>query len=282
MKRIDEFLCFHSDYSPNTVDRYRRALKLLINEYPDLAQLDSVQLHGWLNSYGWGNSAQYVALCAVKAFLRWAFGLTHPALVLRFRRLDAGPQRSLKLAQVRQLLGSLSTMTERGVRDLALASLLLDSGLRAAEVCSLDLKHLDLAECRLAVLVKGRRWGEGVYSSFTQGYLYNWLAIRERLAAAGIRTVFVSVGGHTTGKSLTRRGLGVIVSRWGLAAGISPLSPHDLRRTFAMISTRLGAPARVLQVAGRWTSMEMVERYTSSIEAADFSPYFPLSAVMGD
>jgi integrase len=279
MKKIDEFLSFH-DYSPNTADRYRRALELLIICYPDLAQLDPEQLHGWLASHGWGNSAQYVALCAVKSFIRWAFGLAHPALVLRIKRLDAGPQRSLKLAQVRQLLASFNTMSIRGVRDLALASLLLDSGLRAAEVCSLDLKHLDLAECRLAVLVKGRRWGEGVYSSFTQGYLYNWLAIRE--ADAGIRTVFVSVGGKTPGRSLTRRGLGVIVSRWGLAAGVSPLSPHDLRRTFATISTRLGAPARVLQVAGRWTSMEMVERYTSSIEAADFSPYFPLSAVMGD
>jgi len=279
---IEKFLSFHGEYSPNTADRYGRALRLLISDYPDLARLDPGQLHGWLNSHGWGNSAQYVALCAVKAFLRWGLGLTHPALVLRFRRLDAGPQRSLKLNQVKMLLGSFSTMSERGVRDLALASLLLDSGLRASEVCSLEIKHLDLEECRLDVVVKGRRWGEGVYSSFTAVYLGNWLAIRERLAAAGIRTVFVSVGGKTPGKPLTRRGLGVVVSGWGLTAGVSPLSPHDLRRTFAMISTRLGAPARVLQVAGRWSSLEMVERYTRSIEADDFRSYFPLTAVMGD
>ena len=277
---IEKFLSFHGEYSPNTADRYGRALRLLISDYPDLARLDPGQLHGWLNSHGWGNSAQYVALCAVKAFLRWKFGLTHPALALRFRRLDAGPQRSLKLAQVRQLLGSFTTMTERGVRDLALASLLLDSGLRASEVCGLELRYLDLEECHLVVMVKGRRWGEGVYSSFTAAYLGNWLAIRERLATVGIRTVFVSVGGKTPGRPLTRRGLGIIVSGWGLTAGVSPLSPHDLRRTFAMISTRLGAPARVLQVAGRWRSLEMVERYTASIEAVDFRPYFPLGAVM--
>lgn len=282
MKTINEFLYFHGEYSPNTVDRYRRALRLLISEFSDLDQLDPERLYGWLTSRGWGNSAQYVALCAVKSFLKYTYGLTHPALALRFKRLDPGPQRSLKLNQVRQLLGSFSTMSEKGVRDLALASLLLDSGLRASEACNLELRHLDLEECHLDVVIKGRKWGEGVYSSFTASYLGYWLAIRDRLAAAGTRTVFVSVRGKTPGRPLTRRGLGIIVSRWGMAADISPLSPHDLRRTFATLSTRLGAPARVLQAAGRWRSLDMVERYTRSIEADDFRPYFPLGAVMGD
>ncbi len=79
---------------------------------------------------------------------------------------------------------------------------------------------------------------------------------------------------------MTRDGLGCITSTWGDKAGIGMLSPHDLRRTFAVLATRMHAPARVLQVAGRWSNIQMVERYTNAITADDFEEYFPVAGAM--
>jgi integrase len=58
-------------------------------------------------------------------------------------------------------------------------------------------------------------------------------------------------------------------------------SPHDLRRSFATLSSRLGAPSRIVQVAGRWSDLKMVEGYTQSLEASDFMPYDPVSRILG-
>jgi integrase len=53
-----------------------------------------------------------------------------------------------------------------------------------------------------------------------------------------------------------------------------------LRRTFATIAIRNGAPTRVVQAAGRWADVAMVEHYTAAIEAEDFERYSPVESLM--
>ncbi len=280
MDDIEQFLG-QKVYSEETRDRYRRAIRLLKDKLGDrLSQLDPCSFRAWLNSYGWGSSTQCVAYNAVRGYLRWRFGEAHPALVLRIKRAECGPQRTLKAGQVMQLLASFDTLSLKGIRDLALCTLMLDTGLRASEICRLELRYLDLEERYLTVIIKGGRWGEGVYSEDTARYLDDWLKIRAKVAMPETKNVFVSVGGNVPGRPLTRSGLGIIVRHWGLVAKIGALSPHDFRRTFATLSTRRGAPQRVLQVAGRWQNAQMVERYTRDIQASDFEPYFPVSGLM--
>lgn len=267
-------------YTGETLDKYRRALEHLVKEIQDLENLDALKLRSWLDAHDWGSSAKWVAWCTVKGFLSWKYGADHPALRLKVRRTEAGPQRSLNMGQVKIILASFDTMTAKGIRDLAICSLMLDSGLRSSEICRLDLKNLNLTERHLAVIIKGGKWGEGVFSQLTASYLDHWLAIRNELAKPGTHTVFIGLGGDTRGMPLTREGFTCIVRAWGVHAGIGALSPHDLRRTFAVLATRLHAPARVLQVAGRWSNIAMVERYTQAIVADDFEEYFPVTGAM--
>lgn len=267
-------------YEGNTLDKYRRALILFSLEIKNTRKVSVMEMRSWLDGHGWGSSARWVSWCAVKGYLRWLCGEDHPALKLKIKRQEAGPQRSLNMNAVKQLLGSFDTMTARGVRDLAICTLALDSGLRSSEICRLELKSLSILDRHLMVIIKGGRWGEGVFSTETARYLDNWITIRSQFALEGTRTVFVSIGGDTRGKPLTRDGLGCVVSSWASKAGIDVLSPHDLRRTFAVLATRLHAPARVLQVAGRWSNISMVERYTQAISAEDFEPYFPVAGAM--
>lgn len=259
---------------------YRTILERLLQDVADLGGLDAVGLQCWLDGLGWGSSATWLALCCTKSFLRWQFGDDHPALRLRMKRQATGPQRSLKLAQVQALLASFDTSSPKGRRDLAMCCLMLDSGLRAAEVCRLDVQYVDLGERKLEVVVKGGKWGSGVFSEYTAACLTTWLADRERVAEAGERAFFVGIGGIKPGSRMNTGGLRAVMRKWAQAAGLKALSPHDLRRTFATLAIRLGAPSRVVQTAGRWSSLAMVEHYTATIQADDMAPWFPVSGAM--
>lgn len=159
--------------------------------------------------------------------------------------------------------------------------LALDSGLRAAELCRIDLRYVDLCQRTLSVVVKGGNVEDAVYSLQTADALRAWLPDRERVAVKGVRTMFVSISGETKGHPLTTSGLRTEMRRWAKTAGLpAGLSPHDFRRGFATISTQSGAPSRIVQVAGRWKSIQMVEHYTRIISPADFDPWFPVKAVV--
>ncbi len=280
MAAIEEFL-LSGGWSPETIDRYRRSLARFMQEFPDPKFVTGQEFSIWLNSTNWGSSTKWIAYISIRLYLRWRYGSSHPALVFKFVRQDSGPQRTLTMHQVKLLLSSFNSFSSKGVRDLSICSLFLDSGLRCSEVCNLDLKHLYLDQLCLDVRVKGGKWQSAIYSAYTANLLLKWLSIRPSIALPDIKNVFVSIGGLTHGKNLTRSGLQRIVKYWGNSVGF-PLSPHDFRRTFATLATRAGAPARVLQVAGRWSDLNMVERYTQAINLSDFKNYFPMDLVMRD
>jgi integrase len=261
-------------WSPETLDRYQRVLKNFLAEV-ETENLTASKLRAWIYSHPWGSSQRYLALMAIKGYIRWLYGEKHPCLVYSEKQTKPPPQRALKPNQIVDLICSFETSTLKGQRDLAICTLMLDTGLRVSEVCRAQQRYLDLDERLLRVIIKGGKWGSAMFSEPTKRYIQNWLSVRP----AGEDTIFVSVGGNTPGKRLTRPGLQRVVKTWGEKAGIGLLSPHDLRRTFAVMSTRLGAPSRLVQLAGRWSSIEMVERYTSSLEVADFEKYFPVAGL---
>jgi integrase/recombinase XerD len=272
MSQLDDYLSIRrGEWSEQTFVTYKRLLSDLAKSIPDLGSITLAEFTDWLYRPTWGDSQRYVACKAAQGFIRWAIG-DHPILKLKVKRRAGPPQRSLNATQLGRLLSSFDTMCKKGVRDLAMCSLMVDTGLRATEVCSLAVSYVDLDECRLTVKVKGGKWGEGVFSDSVARYLGNWLEVRK--AKPGVDAVFTHV---YLGTSMTRQGLRTTIRRWGLAAGVGVLSPHDLRRTFAVLSTRNGAPARVLQTAGRWSSMAMVEQYTQAIDQDDMRPYFPVT-----
>jgi len=225
----------------------------------------------------WGSAQRCVAFYALRAYLRWRWGDNHPALLAKIPAVKSKKQRVLTADLALRLLASFDTSTAAGSRDLALCAVALDTGLRCSELCRLALPDVDLSARTLQVLVKGGQWGIGIFSEQTAFYIDGWLSWR--MPAPGVETVFVSFQHARCGCSLTREGLQGIVKRWGVRLGIK-LSPHDLRRTFATLTTIFGAPSRVVQEAGRWSSITMVERYTGSLNASAIAPYLPVSRLL--
>jgi integrase len=275
-------------FSATTVERYRRALTLLAADHPDLGQLDSQDLRAWLAQRGWGASAQWLAYNAVKGFLRWRYGAAHPALTLKLKRPPAAPQRVLRLPQVVKLLESFDTSTPKGKRDLAIAGMMLDCGLRASEVCRLEVGRItydsDQDAYYLQVIVKGGSWATRSFSANTAAWLEDWLAVRaevvQRWQKKDHGRLFVGIGGSTPGGPMTRHGLLAVVRNWGKAAGLGALSPHDLRRSMASVATLLGAPEDIAMKGGGWKDADVFRRYTVGVRVGDMKPYFPTTAAM--
>lgn len=278
MNKIDEYLAVNG-FANGTKDRYGRSLRRIAKVHGDLSDLDAMALSDWLDKQPWGSSTCWVAYCAVRGYVRWRFGNDHPALKLKIKRIESGPQRSLDFDQASELMASFDTRNRKGVRDLAICSLMLDTGLRAAEICALKIDNVNPKERTFSVIVKGGRWDYGAYSIYTGLYLESWLPIREKRLNADTKTLFISLAGKNTGGSLTTEGLKTTVRRWGEKIEIK-LSPHDLRRTFAELSLKRGAPSRLVQIAGRWRDIKMVTRYTRNLKASDFDGYYPVAGVM--
>ena len=270
LPEVVRFLASHP-YSAATVETYRRILVELIN-LEDLSALDAAGLVKFVQDHKtWGNSQQWVALCCSRKFLDWEFGQSHPALTARIKRVRSKRQRTLTIASASDLLASFDTSSPKGCRDLALCALGLDTGLRCSEFCRLKMADVDLSTRILQVIVKGGSWGTGVFSEQTAQYLAAWLAVRA--AAPGVLEFFTNT---RTGIALTRCGLNTIVKKWGMKLGLK-LCPHDLRRSFATLSTIYGAPSRIVQKAGRWSNIDMVEHYTQDIDPEAIAPYLPVS-----
>ncbi len=247
-------------FSRRTEEQYRGILKIFLSQV-NVETCTPYEVQKFLRSSGWGNSRQYVASIAIRHFLRWKFG-DHPALRIRVKRDKPHPGRTLNETQILNLFRSFDLTTPKGCRDYAILCLALDTGLRVNEIASIVVDDLNLVDRELTVKVKGGRWERAFFSKFTAKAIERWLPFRDLKDPRLFQ--------------VTRDGLRVIVRKWGQKIGLK-VSPHDFRRTFAVLAIKAGAPTRLVQVAGRWTDIRMVEHYTRSISAVDLGPYFPTS-----
>jgi integrase len=228
-----------------------------------------------------GNSRQNVALAACRVFLAWEFGRSHPAADGADQAHSPQVADQFVASRHLEVAGEFRHVHGEGARDLALAALALDTGLRCAELCHVALPDVNMnyqiefaganIQCgMLQVVIKGGDWASAVFSLQTVQYIQNWLAFDVRRKS---ETVFVSI---TTGDALTPEGLWKVVHGWGVQTGIKKLSPHVFRRTFSELATLAGGPSRVVQLGGRWNDIRMVERYTRNLQLLAMVPYLPV------
>jgi len=269
---LENFLSSHR-YSDATKETYRYILKKLIRH--DFTTWSATDLLLFVAQPTWGNSMQYVALNASKKFIAWMHGQQHPALNARLKRIKPKKGRSLDIDQVTELLASFDPYTAIGARDLALAALAFDTGLRSSELALVKLADVDLEHRTLQVIVKGGNWGFAIYSRETAAYIDRWLTFRK--PADGVNNLFVSLRENKTkGRALTKHGMKCIFHKWGINLNWK-LSPHVARRSFGNIASSLGSPTSVTMAAGRWTSEEAFKRYQLEITARNIEPYLPVS-----
>jgi integrase/recombinase XerC len=131
----------------------------------------------------------------------------------------------------------------RSLRDRALLELLYGCGLRASEVCALELAAYDDGAGRLRVIGKGDRERIVPVGEPARDALGAWLRDGRPHVACACGALLVSVRGRRLSPSDVRRAL----ERRARVAGIGTRSPHALRHAYATHLLEGGAGLREIQ-----------------------------------
>ena len=122
--------------------------------------------------------------------------------------------------------------TPAGVRDAAILAMLIATGMRRAELCALRMGDVDLETGRLRIIGKGDKERTAYLRNGALRYLRDWLAIR----GDGPGPIFcrVNKGGRIfTAQPLSTTAMHKIITKRAAEAGLSDITPHDFRRTYA-------------------------------------------------
>jgi len=141
--------------------------------------------------------------------------------------LQRAIEKDLQLAQLRY---PRRYVTRR--RDASLILFLLHTGLRLSEVISLELSDIQISDRKGSILVrrgKGNKQRNVPLNTEARKALQEWLAVRP----SGDNTyIWVAVEALSE-EGISGRAVQRILHRYGQDAGLSELTPHVLRHTFA-------------------------------------------------
>jgi integrase len=135
--------------------------------------------------------------------------------------------------------------TFRTFRDLAIVGLMLLDGLRSAEVLSLQLEDLQLAEAQMRVLGKGSRQRVLPLPPEMIDVLGNYLRLERPLTNAS--SLFVSLKGRHRGRPMTAAGLRALFRHHRGGSCVPTANAHRFRHTFGADMVRAGIALPALQ-----------------------------------
>jgi site-specific recombinase XerD len=152
-------------------------------------------------------------------------------------------------------------------RDHAILLLLLDTGVRASELCALDVRDVDWQAGQLLVREgKGGKSRTIPFSPTTKRALYQYLTTR-LLTEEEDEPLFLSEHGQTAGDRLKVRGVQMLMIRMGNATGIDGVHCHRFRHTYAISFLRSGGNQFSLMMMLGHTSVTVTARYVALAQA---------------
>jgi site-specific recombinase XerD len=151
-------------------------------------------------------------------------------------------------------------VTVKYLRDLAILELFFSTGLRLAELCSLN-RDLDLSKDEFSIRGKGEKVRVVFLSDAAKKAIRVYLSKRKDMD----EPMFVQVSRNTSGtdRRLTPRSIERIVREYATRAGISrKVTPHVLRHSFATDLLENGADIRSVQVMLGHANIQTTQIYT--------------------
>lgn len=255
---IDDFidhLAAERMLSPHTLSNYRRDLDQLAGYCGEQKialwkELDTRLIRRYIaqqHSRGLSGKSLQRKLSSCRSFFRFLVRegrlSDNPALAVNAPKSPKKLPKPLDVDQLSELLNH-PGMDPLERRDLAMLELFYSSGLRLAELVSLDLNNLDLRDASLRVTGKGRKTRQLPIGRHAIKAIDLWLEIREQMAAPDQTALFVS----QRGSRISPRSVQLRLKRWGLlTATQGKLHPHRLRHSFASHMLESSGDLRAVQ-----------------------------------
>lgn len=261
-EHIQGFLGFLSARkSEATVRAYKADLTQLSLFTEGLFSFETDTLRAYLRQYGGTPVTRARKLSTLRTFAKY---LKSNKLIERdpTEPLEAPFKRkrlpkALNIPQASELLDQ-EDVGKSPKRDRAILELMYASGLRVAEVVSLDRNSLDLRDMKTSVVGKGNKERIVFFGASAKESILEYIQ-GERIEPAVGNPLFT----NRQGGRLTTRSVQKIVKRWALQAGLPPeTSPHTLRHSFATHMLDGGADLKTVQQLLGHSSLATTQIYT--------------------
>lgn len=165
--------------------------------------------------------------------------------------------------EINAIYKSINTKTNLGRRNYLIFDMLYSLGLRASELCELEIGNIDLGRKQIKVLGKGSKERIVIlHEKLIDELSYYITFVRPRLLAnSAVDTNILLI--NYKGTPLTTRGLRVILDKLMRDAGeYVNISPHMLRHSFATALLNNGADLRVVQELLGHSHLKTTQIYT--------------------
>jgi len=253
-----------------TIENYTHALTLLLRllESTRLGEVDATRVRrhvAQLNASGLSGRTLALTLSAWRGLYRWLIRQhgypANPCQGVRAPRFARLLPKALGVEAAQQLLDAPAADAPLEIRDQAIAELFYSSGLRLAELVSIDLDdgRLDLTAGEITVTGKGAKTRTVPVGARACQALARWIACRAPLAAPDERALFVGVRGRRIATSTVNRCLAGLAKQRGLDVRVHP---HMLRHSFATHLLQSSQDLRAVQELLGHSSIATTQVYT--------------------
>jgi site-specific recombinase XerD len=258
--------------SPKTVSTYGGAMQRLATGLPERCRKDAAEItRDDLREYfarisqtrtAGGVSVDYRAL---QQFFKWADEVEeeitpNPMAKMRPPVVPEPITRVLRKEEIKALRKVCEGRDFMSRRDLAIVSLLLDTGIRRAEITGLEVDQVSTDRREAEVMGKGRRGRIVPFGYQTARALDRYQRIRKSHRNAHLSGYWL---GDRSGGVMTVDGMDHAIRRRGHEAGIDDLHLHMFRHTFAHYTKDVLNDDELMRLAG-WKSRQMLGRYAAS------------------
>jgi len=244
---LDQFLNFLAPPNPATGER----------NLPEVSSVDHLTIREWLAQL---HSAQKKKasiarkLAALRTFFQFLVreGLLelNPAKLVSTPRQEKKLPKHLSIEEAIRFIETPDIETDLGKRDRAMLELMYATGVRVAELTTLNLGDLDFRNKLMRVTGKRRKQRIVPFGDPAHDAIRNYLQVRDSfLANAPVsKRDEAALFLNYQGTRITTRSVGRMVDKYiRICAGMHNISPHALRHSFATHLLDSGADLRDIQ-----------------------------------
>ncbi len=252
----------HGSGNRNTIMAYRNDLSQLCNYLQSegveqWSQVTREQIAAYLLQMREGRAYRPTTvarkLAALKSFFRYLHTkeliASDPVEKLEAPRIQKDLPQVLSPEQINHLFAQVDQTTPAGLRDFAMLHILYSTGMRASEIVSLNLDDFDASSATITCLAHEEQTKPERVLPLSSVALAAVLEYLERarpcLARPAKEQRALFLNHH--GERLTRQGFWLIIKSYARQAGITDITPHMVRHSFALLMLKGGMELRSIQ-----------------------------------
>ncbi len=279
--------CKAEGKSPKTISGYEMALRNFIwyccqEDFPEIQKLTAVHIRHFLwylasEPHRWNSTCPTAKrqvssttvngyFRALRTFFNWLereeLVIENPFKNLKPPKIDKKVIQALSVAEIDRLFKLCAGKNPLDVRNKAILSVFLDTGLRISELANLTLEDVNVDNGSLLVRQgKGNKQRVVRIGVKAQKALWKYITLYRK---GNSNSLFLNRSGETFDVA----GIKILIKRLGGKAKVK-VHPHKLRHTFAISFLRAGGDVFSLQYLLGHSTLQMTQRYLQSLNADD-------------